>query len=56
MIFFAWNLIYIDYKIWKNKNNKSKKQVLLKLVGQNGVQKYFFIRKLNEINILKVKI
>ncbi len=28
--FFTLNLIYIDYKIWKLLNNKSKKQVLLK--------------------------
>jgi hypothetical protein len=30
------SLIYIDYKIWKL-NNKSKKQVLLKLTSKNGV-------------------
>jgi hypothetical protein len=35
------DLIYIDYKISIFLNNKSRKQVLLKLIDQNGVQKYF---------------
>lgn len=35
----------------KNLNNKTRKQVFLKLISQNGVQKCFFIIELNEINM-----
>jgi hypothetical protein len=38
-------------KLW---NNKSREQVLSNLTGQYGVQKYFFIRKFNEINLSEV--
>ncbi len=50
--FFPLSLIYFDYKIWKrNWMITTKKQVLLKLIGQYGIQKYFFIRTFNDKNI-----
>jgi hypothetical protein len=38
-------------KLW---NNKSREQVLLNLTNQYGVQKYFFTKKFNEINLYEV--
>ncbi len=38
-------------KIW---NNKSREQILLNLTSQYGVQKYFCIRKINEIDLCEV--
>jgi hypothetical protein len=34
-----------------NYNNKIREQILLKLTSQYDVQKYFFIKKPNEINM-----
>jgi hypothetical protein len=45
-----WILIL---RLW---NNKSKEQILLNLTNQYGVQKYFFIKKLNEIDLCEVMI
>jgi hypothetical protein len=38
-------------KLW---NNKSREQVLLNLTGQYVVQKYFFIKNNNEIDLCEV--
>jgi hypothetical protein len=38
-------------KIW---NNKSRQQILLNLIGQYAVQKYFSIKKFNEIDCVKL--
>jgi hypothetical protein len=52
----AFHLVYIklitnfDF-FW---NNKSREQVLLNLTGQYGVQKYFFIKKIIDINLREV--
>jgi hypothetical protein len=45
---FHWVCIKLNTKFEKLWNNKSRGQVLLNLIGQNGVQKYFFMRKLME--------
>ncbi len=39
-------------KLW---SNKSREQVLLNLTSQYGVQKYFFIKKFNEIDLCEVE-
>jgi hypothetical protein len=38
----------------KLRNNKNREQVLLNLISKYGVQKYFFIRKFNEIDLCEV--
>ncbi len=47
----SWIQNFKFEKLW---NNKNKKQVFLNLTSQHGVQKYFYIRKFNEINLCEV--
>jgi hypothetical protein len=51
---FHWICIKLNKSFEKNWNNKSKGQVLLNLTGQNDVQKWFFIRKFNGIDLCEV--
>ncbi len=51
---FPLGLYQVEYKFEKNQNNKNKEHILLNLIGQYGVQIYFFIRKFNEINLCEV--
>ncbi len=44
----------MNTKFEKNWNIKSKEQILLNLTNQYGVQKYFFIKKFNEIDLCEV--
>jgi hypothetical protein len=56
---FHWVYIKLNTKFENFWNNKSREQILLNLTTQYGVQKYFFIIKLNEIFFLwiyKIKI
>jgi hypothetical protein len=46
--------ILLNTKFEKLWNNKSREQVLFNLIGQYGVQKHFFIKKLNEIDLCEV--
>jgi hypothetical protein len=45
----------LNKKFEKNWNNKNKEQVLLNLTSQYGGQKYFFIKKFNEIDLCEVE-
>jgi hypothetical protein len=51
---FPLGLYKLNTKFEKLWNNKSREQVLLNLVGQYGVQKYFLIRKFSEIDLCEV--
>ncbi len=51
---FCWVYINLNTKFEKLCNNKSKEQVILNLTSQHGVQKYFFIKKFNEIKLCEV--
>ncbi len=46
--------IKVNTKFEKLWNNKNKEQVLLNLTSQYGIQKYFFIRKFNEIDLCEI--
>jgi len=52
---FHWVYINLNTKFEKLWNNKSREQALLKLNSQYRVQKYFFIKKFNEIDLCEVR-
>jgi hypothetical protein len=49
---FHWVYINLNIKFEIFWNNKSREQILLSLIGQYGVEKYFFIRKFYEIKFV----
>jgi len=51
---FHWVYINLNIKFEFFWNNKSREQILLSLIGQYGVEKYFFIRKFYEINLCEI--
>jgi len=54
MVLFIGVCIKLNTKFEKKWNNKSREQVLLNLISQYGVQKYFFIKFFNEIDFCEV--
>ncbi len=51
---FPWVYIKLNTKFEKLWNNKSNEKILLNLINQNDVQRYFLTRKFNEIILCEV--